>query len=733
MTSSTFSKPLHYPPVRRDDSVVDDYFGVKIPDPYRWLEDPDSEETKEFVQNQIKLADSVLEECDSRDKIKKKITDFINFPRCGVPFKRGDKCFHFYNSGLQAQNVLHIQDDVEAKPEVLLDPNLIVNGKAGLHVHSVSEDAKYIAYGLPLGLTEWVTIKVMRIEDREILPDTLSWVKFSGCYWTHDCKGFFYCPYPPRNEAQEEDSETKTSTFDTSSSLNQTVSYHFLGTDQSEDILCWRDLENPLQHFKIDVTADGKYLLIYIHVSSGVMNKVYYVDLTTLPNGLEGYRGREDLLPFVKFIDDYDATYTAVANDDSVFIFLTNKDAPNNKLVRVDLNNPDIWTDVIPHSEKEVLESANAVNGNQLLVRYLSDVKHVLEVRDLESGSLLHRIPSGIGSVGGVNARREDSVVFFKFTSFLTPGIIYQCDLKDAVPQLKIFQESVVPEFDRSEFEVNQVFFPSKDGTKIPMFIVARKGISLDGSHPCELHGYGGFNINLMPNFSASRIVWLKHLGGVFCLPNIRGGGEYGDEWHKAGMLDKKQNVFDDFISAAEFLISNGYTAPTKLGIEGGSNGGLLVATCINQRPDLFACAMANCGVMDMLRFHKFTMGYLWTADYGCSEKEEDFNWLIKYSPLHNVRRPWEESENKQLQYPATMILAADHDDRVVPLHSFKLLATMQYLLCTTLEDSPQKNPLIARIECKASHFGRATMLQIEEVTDRYAFLAKAVNASWTD
>nr|5UW3_A Chain A, Peptide cyclase 1 [Gypsophila vaccaria]5UW3_B Chain B, Peptide cyclase 1 [Gypsophila vaccaria]5UW3_C Chain C, Peptide cyclase 1 [Gypsophila vaccaria]5UW3_D Chain D, Peptide cyclase 1 [Gypsophila vaccaria]5UW6_A Chain A, Peptide cyclase 1 [Gypsophila vaccaria]5UW6_B Chain B, Peptide cyclase 1 [Gypsophila vaccaria]5UW6_C Chain C, Peptide cyclase 1 [Gypsophila vaccaria]5UW6_D Chain D, Peptide cyclase 1 [Gypsophila vaccaria] len=724
MATSGFSKPLHYPPVRRDETVVDDYFGVKVADPYRWLEDPNSEETKEFVDNQEKLANSVLEECELIDKFKQKIIDFVNFPRCGVPFRRANKYFHFYNSGLQAQNVFQMQDDLDGKPEVLYDPNLREGGRSGLSLYSVSEDAKYFAFGIHSGLTEWVTIKILKTEDRSYLPDTLEWVKFSPAIWTHDNKGFFYCPYPPLKEGED---------HMTRSAVNQEARYHFLGTDQSEDILLWRDLENPAHHLKCQITDDGKYFLLYILDGCDDANKVYCLDLTKLPNGLESFRGREDSAPFMKLIDSFDASYTAIANDGSVFTFQTNKDAPRKKLVRVDLNNPSVWTDLVPESKKDLLESAHAVNENQLILRYLSDVKHVLEIRDLESGALQHRLPIDIGSVDGITARRRDSVVFFKFTSILTPGIVYQCDLKNDPTQLKIFRESVVPDFDRSEFEVKQVFVPSKDGTKIPIFIAARKGISLDGSHPCEMHGYGGFGINMMPTFSASRIVFLKHLGGVFCLANIRGGGEYGEEWHKAGFRDKKQNVFDDFISAAEYLISSGYTKARRVAIEGGSNGGLLVAACINQRPDLFGCAEANCGVMDMLRFHKFTLGYLWTGDYGCSDKEEEFKWLIKYSPIHNVRRPWEQPGNEETQYPATMILTADHDDRVVPLHSFKLLATMQHVLCTSLEDSPQKNPIIARIQRKAAHYGRATMTQIAEVADRYGFMAKALEAPWID
>ncbi|GKV52588.1 hypothetical protein SLEP1_g59164 [Rubroshorea leprosula] len=396
--------------------------------------------------------------------------------------------------------------------------------------------------------------------------------------------------------------------------------------------------------------------------------------MPALPEGLQGFRGKDLLLPFVKLIDQFDALYTAIANDDTLFTFRTNKGAPRYKLVRVDLKEPSNWIDIIPASEKDVLESADAVNGNKMIVNYLSDVKYVLQIRDLETGSFLHQLPLDIGTVYEITARRKDDMFFIHFSSFLTP-----------------------------EFDVNQVFVPSKDGTKIPMFIVGRRNVDLDGSHPCSLYGYGGFSISSTPSFSVSRIVLARHLGAFFCIANIRGGGEYGQEWHKAGSLSKKQNGFDDFISAAEYLIAAGYTQPSKLCIEGGSNGGLLIGACINQRPDLFGCALARVGVMDMLRFHKFTIGHAWTSEYGCSENEKEFRWQIKYSPLHNVRRPWEHPI-KASQYPSTMLLTADHDDRVVPLHSLKLLATMQHVLCTSLENSPQTNPIIGRIEREAGH-----------------------------
>ncbi|KAJ6938272.1 hypothetical protein NC651_004857 [Populus alba x Populus x berolinensis] len=668
---SALNLPLQYPTARRDDSVIDDYHGEKIADPYRWLEDPDAEEVKEFVQEQVTLTESVLRTCDTREKLHEKITKLFDHPRYYVPFKRGNKYFYFHNTGLQAQDVLYVQDCLEGEPEVLLDPNgFSEDGTVSLNTLSISEDAKYLAYGLSASGSDWITIKVMHVEDKIVEADTVNWVKFTSIGWTHDSKGFFYSRYPAPKEGENLDAGTETN-----ANLYHELYHHFVGTDQSEDILCWRDSENPKYMFGAGVTDDGKYLLLYITENCDPVNKVYYCDMSAFSDGLEGFKGGKSLLPFIKLIDNFDAQYQHIANDDTVFTFLTNKDAPKYKVVRVDLKEPGSWIDVVPESGKDVLESACAVNGDKMIVSYLRDVKYVLQIRDLNTGSLLHQLPIDIGSVTGISARRKDSTVFIGFTSFLTPGIIYRCNLDTGVPDMKIFREITVPGFDRTEFQVNQVFVPSKDGTKIPMFIVAKKNVKLDGSHPCLLYAYGGFNISLTPSFSVSRTVLTRHLGAVFCIANIRGGGEYGEEWHKAGSLARKQSCFDDFISASEYLVTAGYTQPKKLCIEGGSNGGLLIGACINQRPDLFGCALAHVGVMDMLRFHKFTIGHAWTSDFGCSDKKEEFGWLIKYSPLHNVRRPWEQHPEQPSQYPSTMLLTADHDDRVVPLHSLKLLA----------------------------------------------------------
>ncbi|KAK6115705.1 hypothetical protein DH2020_007974 [Rehmannia glutinosa] len=726
---SAFDERLKYPTARRDETVVDNYHGVMMPDPYRWLEDPDSVETKDFVEKQMKLTDSVLKTCETRDKLRDKLTKLYDFPKYEAPFRAGDKYFYFHNTGLQPQRVLYIQDSLDGEPEVLLDPNTLSNdGTVALSTYAVSEDAKYLAYGISYSGSDWVTIKVMRIEDKSIEPDTVSWVKFSSISWTHDSKGFFYSRYPAPGDG-ELDAGTETNV-----NLHHELYYHFLGTDQSEDILCWSDPDNPKHTRSASVTDDGKYVLLYTFENCDPVTKIYYCNMSVLPKGLEGHKGKNELLPFVKLVDTFDASYNYVANDDTIFTFVTNKDAPRNKLVRVDVKQPTSWTEVLQEDKKDVLVSAFAVNGNQIVLNYLSDVKNVLQLRDLETGAFLHYLPLDIGTVSQISSRRKDSIIFIGFTSFLIPGIIYTCNLEAEVPDMKIFREIVVPGFDRTAFEVSQVFVPSKDGTEIPMFIVARKGICRDGSHPCLLYGYGGFNISLTPYFTVSRILIAKHLDVVFCVANIRGGGEYGEEWHKAGALSRKQNCFDDFISAAEYLVSAGYTQPRKLCIEGGSNGGLLIGACINQRPDLFGCALAHVGVMDMLRFHKFTIGHAWTSDFGCSDKEGEFNWLIKYSPLHNVRRPWDKPSNKFTQYPSTMLLTADHDDRVVPLHSLKLLATMQHVLCTSLERSPQTNPIVGRIERKAGHgAGMPTQKIIDEAADRYGFMAKMVDAFWID
>ncbi|CAD6262703.1 unnamed protein product [Miscanthus lutarioriparius] len=739
--------PLKYPQARRDDDIVDDYHGVLVPDPYRWMEELDSKEVKEFVDSQAAVASAVLSTCDHRGRLRGQLTALFDHPRFRAPFKRRGSYFYFHNPGLRPHSALYVQHGLGGEPDVLLDPNTFSeDGTVSLGMVGVSDDGEHLAYGTSASGSDWVTIRVMRVRDKEHLPDTLSWVKFSRIAWTHDGGGFFYSRFPaPREGGGAMDSGIKTDV-----NLNHEVYYHFLGTEQSQDVLCWRDPDHPKYIYIPEVTEDGKYVILSVSETSEPVNKLYYCDLSALAHGLGGTKSTHGngMLPFVKLVDRFEAYYGLIANDGTEFTFLTNNDAPRYKLARVDVGDePESWTDVVPEDEKAVLESACAVHGHKLLVNYLSDVKYVLQMRSLVTGELLHGIPIDIGTVNGISGRRSDSEVFIEFASFLTPGIIYRCDVSAEIPEMNVYREISVPGFDRNEFEAKQVFYPTKDGTKIPMFIVSKKGIELDGSHPALLFGYGGFGMSMTPQFSVTRVVLMRNLGFVTCVANIRGGGEYGEDWHRAGSLAKKQNCFDDFVAAGEFLVSAGYTSPARLCIEGGSNGGLLVAACMNQRPDLFGCALAHVGVMDMLRFHKFTIGRAWTCDFGCSENEEEFHWLIKYSPLHNVRRPWEKwaaaaaascnpSGRGGLggQYPSTMLLTADHDDRVVPSHTLKFLATMQHVLRAGAEGSPQTNPIIARIERNSGHCcGRSTQKIIDEAVDRYAFAAKMMGVSWID
>ncbi|KAH9307240.1 hypothetical protein KI387_035151, partial [Taxus chinensis] len=615
-----------YPDARRDETVVDNYHGVLVSDPYRWLEDPHSRNVRNFVAEQAEFTESLLQTCETREKLRECISKLSDHQRYSRPFRRGDKYFYFYNSGLQPQSVLYVQNDFNGEAEVLFDPNKLgEDGTTALSNCSVSKNGEFVALGLSSRGSDWVNIKVIHVPDKRMEPDSLSWVS-------------------------------------------------------------------------------SVYIILYIREGCKPMNMVYYCDITTLSQQLEEFKGNEDMLPFQKLVDNFDAQYHLVLNNQTFFTFRTNKNAPRYKLVCVDIREPEPWRDIIEESEKDVLVSAHGVNNDKLLVCYLRDVKYVLQVRHSETGQLLHNLSIDIGTISGISGRRDDTVAFINFRSFLTPSIIYQCNLDAKKPELQVFRESVISHFDRSEFKTKQVFVSSKDGTKIPMFIVSKTNLPLNGRHPALLYGYGGFNISVTPSLNTARIVIAKHLGAICAIANVRGGGEYGEEWHKAGSLANKQNCFDDFISCAEFLISEGYTQPKKLCIEGGSNGGLLVAACINQRPDLFGCALAQAGVMDMLRFHKFTVGHTWTTDYGCSDNEEEFHTLIKYSPLHNIKRPWEMPGVKCSQYPATMLFTADHDDRVVPLHSLKLLATMQYVLCKSMKNSPQTNPIIARIETKSGH-----------------------------
>ncbi|KAG7263651.1 hypothetical protein CRUP_037983 [Coryphaenoides rupestris] len=650
--TSSSRMAFQYPHVYRDDAVVDDYHGIKIPDPYSWLEDPDSEKTQAFVNAQNQLTMPYLERCEVRNLFKERMTELYDYPKYSCPFKRGSRYFHFYNTGLQNQSVMYVQESLEAEPTVFLDPNTFSDdGTVALRGYAFSEDGEYLAYGTSDSGSDWVEMRFLRVEGAVPLDDRLHHVKFSCMSWTHDGKGLFYNSYPEQ--------EGKSDGTETSTNLNQKLYYHVLGTPQAQDCLCAEFLEQPKWMSGAEVSDDGRYVLLSIREGCDPVNRLWYCDLQSTPQGITG------LLPWVKLIDNFDAEYEYVTNEDTVFTFKTNLEAPRYRLINIDFS--------------------------FLFVCFLHDVKNVLKMYQLSSGEELRTFPLDVGSVHSPMG-----------------AIIYHCDLTKDPLQPHVFREVTVKGFDPSEYQTTQIFYPSKDGTEVPMFVVHKKGLQLDGSHPAFLYGYGGFNISITPSYSVSRLIFVRHLGGVLAVANIRGGGEYGETWHKA-----------------EYLVKEGYTSSSKLTINGGSNGGLLVAACVNQRPDLFGCAVAQVGVMDMLKFHKFTIGHAWTTDFGCSEIKEQFDWLIKYSPLHNIRVP----DGEGAQYPSVLLLTGDHDDRVVPLHSLKYLATLQHVV----GHSPhQTNPLFIHVDTKSGHgAGKPTSKVIQEVADTYAFIARCLNLSW--
>ncbi|XP_006631358.2 prolyl endopeptidase-like [Lepisosteus oculatus] len=705
-----------YPVARRDETRVDDYHGTKIVDPYAWLENPDSEETKAFVAEQNKLSMPFLEKCAVRQKFHDRLTELFDYPKYSCPYKRGGRYFYYHNKGLQNQDVLYTQDSLDAEPRVFFDPNkLSEDGTVALKMARLSEECEYFAYGLSSSGSDWVTVKFMTVGDQQELPDTLERVKFSCLAWTHDGKGVFYNCYP-RQEGKADGTETTTN-------LNQKLFYHVIGTHQSEDILVAEFPDHPKWQSSVTVSDDGQYVVMAITEGCEPVNQLWYCDLQTLSNGITG------ILPWVKVVDNFEAQYGYVTNEGSLFTFRTNLQAPRYRLINIDLTNPEPsnWTTLIPEHEKDVLGFVACVNIRFLLVNYIHDVKDVLQLYELKSGRFLKNLPLDVGTVVGLSCRKKHTDVFYKFTSFTTPGIIYHCDLTSDSPEPTVFRQVEVKGIKPSDYETVQVFYPSKDGTKIPMFLVHAKGLQRDGSHPVFLYGYGGFDNSIQPYYNVAYLLFVRHLGGILAVANIRGGGEYGQTWHKAGSLGNKQNCFDDFQWAAKYLIKEGYTTPEKLAINGASNGGLLVAACVNQQPDLFGCAVAKVGVMDMLKFHKFTIGHAWTTDYGCSDKKEEFDWLIKYSPLHNLPQ----APTDSLQYPAMLLLTADHDDRVVPLHSLKYIATLQRGVGA---NPKQRQPLLIRIDTKSGHgAGKPTAKAILEDTHIFSFIAETLGLSWRD
>jgi prolyl oligopeptidase len=674
-------------PVSATVDQVDEYHGNAIADPYRWLEDPHAETTQAWVEAQNQITFAYLNEIPMRQSLKDRLTQLWDYEKYGTPFRKQDRYFYFKNDGLQNQSVLYTLPSLDAEPRVLLDLNqLSEDGTIALSGLAISEDARLMAYGLATAGSDWNEWKVRDIETGEDLPDRIQWVKFSGASWTPDHQGFFYSRYDEPNAAtQLEDTN-----------YYQKLYYHRLGTAQSEDILIYDRPDQKEWGFGGSVSEDGRYLIISVWKGTDSKNLIFYKDLTAPES------------PVVELISSFESSYGFIDNDGDTFWLQTDLEAPRKRVVAIDLSQPDKanWREIIPQAP-ETLGGVGLLN-NQFVASYLKDAHTQIKIFDLDGTFVREVALPSLGSAGGFGGKRYDTETFYSFTSFTVPTTIYHYDL--VTGESKLFRQPQVA-FNPDDYETQQVFYPSKDGTIIPMFIVHKKGLVLNGNNPTYLYGYGGFNISLTPSFSTSNLVWME-LGGLYAVANLRGGGEYGEEWHQAGMKQRKQTVFDDFISAAEWLIGKGYTSPQKLAIAGGSNGGLLVGACMIQRPDLFAAALPSVGVMDMLRFHKFTIGWAWIAEYGSPEDPDEFAALYAYSPLHNL---------KPGAYPATLITTADHDDRVVPAHSFKFAAALQAA-------QTSDTPTLIRIETKAGHgAGKPTAKVIEEISDRWAFLVRVL------
>jgi len=683
---------IHYPNTNKVDQI-DDYHGTLISDPYRWLEDVDSPDTNEWVRQQNELTFSFLDKIPARAGIREKLTRLWDFKKASSPYKKGGRYFQFMNSGLQNQDILYVSESLEEEPRVLLDPNtLSPDGTSALNNWSISPDGKWLAYAISSSGSDWQTWYIRSVDDGNDLPESLEWSKFSGATWVKDNTGFFYAPFPIPAEGE---------TYQ-EANYNQKLFFHRIGTSQSEDILVYERPDHPEWGFSTDLSEDGQYLLIYVSQGTDTRNRLYYKDL-------KGDGSVVELLP------DLEATYTFIGNDESLFYLMTNLDAPRSRIIAINTTKPDKqgWKTLIPENES-VLQSAQIINDKFVII-YMKDAHDIIKLFQLDgllAGDV--SLPT-LGSVmvayaPSVHGERKDTEMFYAFHSFIHPLTIYRYNFMSEISQV-IFHPPI--KFDLSGYETNQVFVTSKDGTRIPMFLVNKKGLKKDGTNPTILYGYGGFNLAQTPSFAIHRLVWME-MGGVLAVGNLRGGSEYGEAWHQAGMVDTKQNVFDDFIACAEWLIKEKITSTPHLAIEGRSNGGLLVGACMTQRPDLFGAALPAVGVMDMLRFHKFTIGWAWVSDYGCSDDPDQFKTLLAYSPLHNIK--------PGTRYPATLVTTADHDDRVVPGHSFKFIATLQ--ACQAGE-----SPTLIRVQTRAGHgMGKPTSIWIEEYSDIYAFLFNALD-----
>ncbi len=674
------SPKIEYPETRMDE-IVDNYFGVKVADPFRWLENDTCAETKQWVEAQNEVTFDYLERIPFRNKIKERLTEIWDFPRYSTPFWQENYYFFFKNEGMQDHSVLYVREGIDGEPRVLIDPNeMSEDGTVSLTRLGISNNGKYLAYGISRGGSDWNEIFVLDVETGEKLDDHIKWVKFSGISWKGE--GFYYSRYdkPKPGEALSGTNE------------NHKVYYHKLGTSQKEDELIYANTEYPRRNYSAVTTEDEKFLILYeSETTSG--NAVHVKNLTR-----PGSR-------FQNIIQGFDYNNSVIDHLNGKMLVRTNHGASNYRLVLVDPANPAShnWKEIIPESDN-VLKGVSLIGG-KMIVHYMEDAKSVAYIYSMDGEREQELQLPAIGSLGGFSGKKDENIAFFTFTSFTYPTSIFKFDVSK-----NSYEPYFIPEidFDIDKYETKQVFYTSKDGTEVPMFIVHKKGLELDGNNPTLLYGYGGFNASMTPSFSITRLLLLEN-NGVFALANIRGGGEYGKEWHRAGTKLEKQNTFDDFISAAEYLIDEGYTSSEKLAIQGGSNGGLLVGAVMTQRPELFKVAFPAVGVLDMLRYHKFTIGWAWANDYGTSEDSVHFHNLYSYSPLHNVK--------EGVEYPATLITTADHDDRVVPAHSFKYAAELQ-------RKHEGDNPVLIRIETKAGHgAGKPTWMIIEQVADTYSFM----------
>jgi len=667
-------------PVTKKVDTVDNYFGTDVPDPYRWLEDDNSEETAEWVTAQNEVTTAYLNQIPFRSKIKERLEQIWDYPKYSTPFKEGENYYYYKNDGMQNQDVVYMLKDLKGEPEVFLDPNTFSeDGTVALSGLEFNKDGTLVAYSISKSGSDWSEIFVMDVATRKVLEDHIEWVKFSGASWKDN--GFYYSRY----DEPEDGDELK--------AVNEyhKVYYHKVGTPQKEDVLIYKNDDEPLRNYYAGTTEDESILMLGAWEGS---------------NGNSLYAKKVDDEDFTVIVDDFENKYNLIDNFGDQLLIMTNENAPKWHLVLVDINQPakENWEVIIPEKE-EVLQSVSLIGG-KIVAEYMKDAASVAYLYDYEGNLLEDFSLPGIGSMSGIYGKKEDTEAFYSFTSFTFPSTIYKYDAINNTSE--VYRKSEI-DFDADAYETKQVFYSSKDGTKIPMFLIHKKGLKMDGKNPVYLYGYGGFNVSLTPRFRITSIPLLEN-GFVFAIANLRGGGEYGEEWHEGGMQMNKQNVFDDFIAAAEYLVAENYTSPEKIAIAGGSNGGLLVGACMIQRPDLFKVALPAVGVMDMLRYHKFTIGWAWAGDYGTSEdSEEMFKYLLAYSPLHALEQG--------VAYPATLVTTADHDDRVVPAHSFKFAATLQ-------ERHEGENPVLIRVDVKAGHGGgKPTAKVIEEYADEWSFM----------